>query len=140
MRLVNGFQCSGRLEARSNQSWVSVCEDDFDQQDAEVVCQEIGCGPPSVLQGALYGEGKGPVWPTEFQCQGNETRLLDCDTSDSARITCSPGNAVGLTCSGKNQSFLSTLSPQVFRLKSLISWYKVKLASKRLVKAQYLPG
>ncbi|XP_044059867.1 scavenger receptor cysteine-rich type 1 protein M130-like isoform X2 [Siniperca chuatsi] len=100
VRLVNGnSRCSGRLEVKSNQSWSSVCEDDFDQQDAEVVCRELGCGAPSVLQGALYGEAEAPVWTKEFQCEGNESALLDCGSSGSARNTCSPGKAVGLTCS-----------------------------------------
>ena len=102
VQLVNGTSpCSGRLEVKSNQQWSSVCEDDFDQQDAEVVCRELGCGAPSVLQGALYGEVEAPMWTKEFQCGGNESALLDCRSSDSARNTCSPGKAVGLTCSGR---------------------------------------
>ncbi|XP_030579793.1 scavenger receptor cysteine-rich type 1 protein M130-like isoform X2 [Archocentrus centrarchus] len=100
VRLLNGSSlCSGRLEVKSNQSWSSVCEADFDQQDAEVVCRELGCGPPSVLQGALYGEVEAPVWSREFQCGGHESALLDCRSSGSARTSCSPGKAVGLTCS-----------------------------------------
>ncbi|XP_062298288.1 scavenger receptor cysteine-rich type 1 protein M130-like [Scomber scombrus] len=100
VRLVNGSRlCSGRLEVKSEQSWSSVCEADFDQQDAEVVCRELGCGTPSVLQGALYGEVEAPMWTKEFQCGGHESALLDCRRSDSARRTCSPGKAVGLTCS-----------------------------------------
>ncbi|KAL7372347.1 hypothetical protein ABVT39_014821 [Epinephelus coioides] len=103
VRLVNGTNlCSGRLEVKSdqsNQSWSAVCEDDFDQQDAEVVCRELGCGAPSVLQGALYGELEAPMWTKEFQCGGNESALLDCRSSDSDRNTCSSGKAVGLTCS-----------------------------------------
>ncbi|XP_078133032.1 scavenger receptor cysteine-rich type 1 protein M130-like [Sander vitreus] len=103
VRLVNGTSlCSGRLEVKTNQSiqrWSSVCEDDFDQQDAEVVCRELGCGPPSVLQGALYGEVEPPMRTKEFQCGGHESALLDCRSSGSDRNTCSPGKAVGLTCS-----------------------------------------
>uniref|UniRef100_I3K3P6 SRCR domain-containing protein n=1 Tax=Oreochromis niloticus TaxID=8128 RepID=I3K3P6_ORENI len=100
VRLLNGSSlCSGRLEVKSNQSWSSVCEADFDQQDAEVVCREFGCGPPSVLQGALYGEVEAPVWSKEFQCGGHESALLDCRSSGSARNSCSLGKAVGLTCS-----------------------------------------
>ncbi|XP_049445525.1 scavenger receptor cysteine-rich type 1 protein M130-like isoform X2 [Epinephelus fuscoguttatus] len=103
VRLVNGISlCSGRLEVKSkqsNQRWSSVCEADFDQQDAEVVCRELGCGPPSVLQGGLYGEEEAPMWTREFQCEGNESALLDCRSSGSERDTCSPGKAVGLTCS-----------------------------------------
>ncbi|XP_067433397.1 scavenger receptor cysteine-rich type 1 protein M130-like isoform X4 [Thunnus thynnus] len=102
VRLVNGTSlCSGRLEVKSEQSWSSVCEADFDQQDAEVVCRELGCGAPSVLQGALYGEVEAQMWTKEFQCGGHESALLDCGRSDSARSTCSPGKAVILTCSGR---------------------------------------
>ncbi|XP_074517817.1 scavenger receptor cysteine-rich type 1 protein M130-like [Sebastes fasciatus] len=106
VRLVNGTSlCSGRLEVKTNQSnhsnqwWSSVCEADFDQQDAEVVCRELGCGAPSVLQGALYGDVEDPMWTKEFQCGGTESALLDCRSSGSDRNTCSPGKAVGLTCS-----------------------------------------
>ncbi|KAM9425916.1 scavenger receptor cysteine-rich type 1 protein M130-like [Pholidichthys leucotaenia] len=100
VRLLNGTSlCSGRLEVKSNQSWSSVCQADFDQQDAEVVCRELGCGPPSLLQGALYGDVEAPVGTKEFQCGGTESALLDCRSSGSARKSCSPGEAVGLTCS-----------------------------------------
>ncbi|XP_034049319.1 LOW QUALITY PROTEIN: scavenger receptor cysteine-rich type 1 protein M130-like [Thalassophryne amazonica] len=100
VRLVNGSSlCSGRLEVKWNQSWSSVCEDDFDQQDAQVVCRELGCGPPVVLQGALYGDVAAPKWTKEFQCGGKESGLLACGSSGSDRNTCSPAKAVGLTCS-----------------------------------------
>ncbi|XP_071261152.1 CD5 antigen-like [Salvelinus alpinus] len=100
VRLVDGAGlCSGRVEVKSNQSWASVCEADFDRQDAEVVCRELGCGAPAALQGGLYGEGEGQTLDKEFQCKGNESLLLDCDTSDRKHNTCLPGNAVGLTCS-----------------------------------------
>ncbi|XP_034150325.1 scavenger receptor cysteine-rich type 1 protein M130-like [Esox lucius] len=100
IQLVDGAGfCSGRLEVKSSQTWVSVCESDFDQQDAEVVCREIGCGAPVVLQGGLFVKGKGQTWDKEFQCKGNETRLLDCNTSDRKNNTCLPGHSVGITCS-----------------------------------------
>ncbi|XP_051795476.1 lysyl oxidase homolog 2-like [Acanthochromis polyacanthus] len=118
VRLVNGTSlCSGRLEVRSNQfnhsnqsnqfnqsnqsnqGWSSVCEADFDLQDAEVVCRELGCGAPWVLWGPLYGEVEAPWWSREFQCGGRESALMDCRSSASHRNTCSPGRAAGLTCS-----------------------------------------
>ncbi|XP_029941609.1 scavenger receptor cysteine-rich type 1 protein M130-like, partial [Salarias fasciatus] len=104
VRLMNGSsRCSGRLQVKTNpsdQSWSSVCEADLDLQDAQVVCRELGCGAPSVLQGALYGDVQTPTWSPEFQCGGHESALLDCRSSGSARSSCSPGKAAGLTCSG----------------------------------------
>uniref|UniRef100_A0A8D3DMX7 SRCR domain-containing protein n=1 Tax=Scophthalmus maximus TaxID=52904 RepID=A0A8D3DMX7_SCOMX len=94
VRLNGTNRCSGRLEVKSDESWSSVCEGEFDQQVAEVVCRELDCGAPSVLQGALYGEVEAPVWSREFQCEGNESHLLECH-----RSTCSSGRALGLTCS-----------------------------------------
>ncbi|XP_030019163.1 scavenger receptor cysteine-rich type 1 protein M130-like [Sphaeramia orbicularis] len=98
VRLVHGSSlCSGRLEVRSDRSWSSVCEEDLDLNDAQVVCRELGCGAPGLLQGGLYGEGEAPVWTSELQCEGNESVVLDCRRSSSAGKTCSPGTAAGLT-------------------------------------------
>jgi len=82
-----------------------VCENDLDQQDAEVVCRELNCGAPLVLQGVRYGEAGAPVWSIEFHCEGNESDLLSCDSSSTARDTC-PGKAAGLTCSGRASAFI----------------------------------
>ncbi|XP_051813893.1 scavenger receptor cysteine-rich type 1 protein M130-like isoform X3 [Acanthochromis polyacanthus] len=87
--------CSGRLQVKRNQVWSSVCSDGFDQQDAEVVCRELGCGSPSGFEEELYGEA--PEWIPEFRCGGHESALLHCERSD--RDTCSPGTTVTLTCS-----------------------------------------
>ena len=104
MRLVDGpSRCSGRVEVKSDQSWVSVCEGDFDQQDAEVVCRELGCGAPSVIQGSLFGEIRAKKWTNEFQCVGNESSLLNCSSSGTGGRTCSAGN-VGLICSGRSRA------------------------------------
>ncbi|XP_051813982.1 CD5 antigen-like [Acanthochromis polyacanthus] len=96
VRLENGTdRCSGRLQVKRNQVWSSVCSDGFDQQDAEVVCRELGCGSPSGFKEELYGEA--PEWIPEFRCGGHESALLHCERSD--RDTCSPGTTVTLTCS-----------------------------------------
>uniref|UniRef100_A0A672HUD3 SRCR domain-containing protein n=1 Tax=Salarias fasciatus TaxID=181472 RepID=A0A672HUD3_SALFA len=112
VRLLNGSsRCSGRLQVKTNpsdQTWSSVCEADMDLQDAQVVCRELGCGAPSVLQGALYGDVQTPRWSPEFQCGGHESALLDCRSSGSARSSCSPGKAAGLTCSGRRGAAAST--------------------------------
>uniref|UniRef100_A0A672HU60 SRCR domain-containing protein n=1 Tax=Salarias fasciatus TaxID=181472 RepID=A0A672HU60_SALFA len=118
VRLLNGSsRCSGRLQVKtdpSDQTWSSVCEADLDLQDAQVVCRELKCGAPSVLQGALYGDVQTPRWSPEFQCGGHESALLDCRSSGSARSSCSPGKAAGLTCSGRRGTAAST--PLLFTL------------------------
>ncbi|XP_060758925.1 deleted in malignant brain tumors 1 protein-like [Neoarius graeffei] len=94
-------RCSGRVEVFHGGSWSTVCDADFDQQDAEVVCRELGCGiPVEVLGSAAFGRGEGQVWTEELQCRGNESEITFCPTSSSLKhSTCSHDNDVGLKCS-----------------------------------------
>ncbi|XP_030644173.1 deleted in malignant brain tumors 1 protein-like [Chanos chanos] len=101
-RLANGPNlCSGRVEVLHGKTWGTVCDADFDQQDAEVVCRELGCGVPvEVLGAAAFGKGEGPVWSEEIQCRGNESEIIFCPTSSSRRQNCSHDNDVGIRCTG----------------------------------------
>ncbi|XP_051543947.1 deleted in malignant brain tumors 1 protein-like [Myxocyprinus asiaticus] len=99
IRLVGGSRCSGRLEILYENTWVSVCDAAFDQQDAEVVCRELDCGAPvQVLGAAAFGKGEGQMWTEEIQCRGNEPQIHFCPTSPSNENNCPPENNVGLVC------------------------------------------
>ncbi|XP_016112811.1 scavenger receptor cysteine-rich type 1 protein M130-like, partial [Sinocyclocheilus grahami] len=100
-RLAAGFHlCSGRLEILHDQTWMSVCDAAFDQQDAEVVCRELDCGAPvQVLGAAAFGKGDTQMWTQEIQCRGNESQISFCSIS-SHKHNCSSDNNVGLKCSG----------------------------------------
>ncbi len=101
VRLVGGSRCSGRLEILHDQTWMSVCDAVFDQQDAEVVCRELDCGAPvQVLGAAAFGKGDAQMWTQEIQCRGNESQIHLCPTSPSHQNNCSHDNDVGLVCAG----------------------------------------
>uniref|UniRef100_A0A8C2H351 SRCR domain-containing protein n=1 Tax=Cyprinus carpio TaxID=7962 RepID=A0A8C2H351_CYPCA len=99
-RLVNGsHMCSGRLEILHDQTWMSVCDAVFDQQDAEVVCRELDCGAPvQVLGAAAFDKGDTQMWTQEIQCRGNESQIHLCPTSLSHEYNCSHDSNVGLVC------------------------------------------
>ncbi|KAL6460189.1 hypothetical protein MHYP_G00319480 [Metynnis hypsauchen] len=99
VKLVGGSRCSGRVEVLHGETWSTVCDADFDQQDAEVVCRELGCGPPvEVLGAAAFGSGEGQVWSEELQCRGNESEISFCPTSSSLNHNCTHDSNVGLVC------------------------------------------
>uniref|UniRef100_A0A3B4E1P5 SRCR domain-containing protein n=1 Tax=Pygocentrus nattereri TaxID=42514 RepID=A0A3B4E1P5_PYGNA len=102
-RLTDGFHlCSGRVEVLHRQTWSTMCDADFDQQDAEVVCRELGCGlPVEVLGAAAFGRGEGQVWSEQLQCRGNEFQISFCPTASSLKHNCSHDSDVGLVCAGK---------------------------------------
>ncbi|KAL6460145.1 hypothetical protein MHYP_G00319040 [Metynnis hypsauchen] len=102
VRLVGGSRCSGRVEVLHGKTWSTVCDAGFDQQDAEVVCRELGCGlPVEVLGAAAFGRGKGQVWSEELHCRGNESQIHFCPTSSSLKHNCSHDSEVGLVCAGR---------------------------------------
>uniref|UniRef100_A0A3B4CT25 SRCR domain-containing protein n=1 Tax=Pygocentrus nattereri TaxID=42514 RepID=A0A3B4CT25_PYGNA len=97
VRLVGGSHCSGRVEVLHGDNWSTVCDADFDQQDAEVVCRELGCGlPVEVLGAAAFGRGEGQVWSEELQCRGSKLEISFC--SSSLKHNCSHESTVGLVC------------------------------------------
>ncbi|XP_049330174.1 antigen WC1.1-like [Astyanax mexicanus] len=106
-RLADGFHlCSGRVEVYVK-TWETVCDADFDQEDAKVLCRELGCGSPvEVLGAAAFGRGEGHVWSEELQCRGNESQIHFCPKSPSLKRNCSHDNDVGLVCSGHTQAWL----------------------------------
>ncbi|XP_062373447.1 deleted in malignant brain tumors 1 protein-like [Sardina pilchardus] len=132
-RLVNGsHQCSGRVEVEHGITWGTVCNATFDQQDAEVVCRQLGCGVPvQVLGAAAFGEGEGQVWPEEIQCGGNETQIQLCPTSPM-NYNCLHDRDVGLVCSGYTDARLANGSDSCsgrVELKYLREWGTVCDAS-----------
>ncbi|KAL0148694.1 hypothetical protein M9458_056021, partial [Cirrhinus mrigala] len=99
VRLVGDSRCSGRLEIFHNQTWMSVCDAAFDQQDAEVVCRELDCGAPvQVLGAAAFDKGDTQMWTQEIKCRGNESQIHLCATSTSVKSNCSQEHNIGLLC------------------------------------------
>ncbi|XP_068712588.1 uncharacterized protein [Montipora foliosa] len=79
-RLVEGGAPSqGRVEIYINGSWSTVCDSWFGYEEGRVLCNQLGLPRLSqVYYGAYFGEGNGSILTEEYDCQGNETSLLDC--------------------------------------------------------------
>ncbi len=90
-----------------DQSWMSVCDAVFDQQDAEVVCRELDCGASvQVLGAAAFDKGDTQMWTQEIQCRGDESYISFCPTSTSLKHNCTPDNYIVLLCSGSEAVFI----------------------------------
>ncbi|XP_044844676.1 deleted in malignant brain tumors 1 protein-like [Mauremys mutica] len=102
LQLVNGpNRCAGRVEVLHNHQWGTVCDHDWDLQDAGVVCRQLGCGTVlSAPGGAQFGRGSDPIWLDDLHCTGTEAALSECRARPWADNNCNHGEDAGVVCSG----------------------------------------
>ncbi|NXH73390.1 C163A protein, partial [Hydrobates tethys] len=80
---AGGGPCAGRVEVKLRGQWGSVSDNIWVMEDAEVVCQQLGCGSAAgaYAANARFGEGDGPLGLAVVNCRGDEATLWDCAIS-----------------------------------------------------------
>ncbi|XP_062514777.1 neurotrypsin-like [Corticium candelabrum] len=86
IRLVGRNQYEGRVEVFNGGVWGTVCDTTWDDNDAQVVCKQLGYNYGGTAYGsARYGRGRGPVWLDTVNCYGSENAITDCKHTPLAR-------------------------------------------------------
>jgi hypothetical protein len=100
LRLVGGSAPNeGRVEVFHAGQWGTVCDDFWGQEDADVVCRQLGFGPAlSFPCCAAFGQGSDPIWMDNVTCNGTESRLVDCPFNGFGINDCSHFEDASVTC------------------------------------------
>ncbi|KAM5306678.1 neurotrypsin isoform 2-T2 [Glossophaga mutica] len=101
LRLAGGgsSEREGRVELFHAGQWGTVCDDQWDDADAEVVCRQLGLsGVARAWTQAHFGAGAGPVLLDEVRCTGNELSLEQCPKSPWGEHNCGHGEDAGVSC------------------------------------------
>jgi len=97
--LADGGDSYGRVEVLFLGIWGTVCDDSWGINDAHVVCRQLGFpNASSAPTRAKYGQGSGPVWLNELDCQGVETSLFDCKHEGWGVENCGHYKAASVIC------------------------------------------
>ncbi|NWX93835.1 DMBT1 protein, partial [Nothoprocta pentlandii] len=128
-------RCEGRLEVYSSSGQGTVCHNNWDLNDAQVVCRQLGCGYAIAAPGnASFGQGSGKIYLENVQCTGREASLFQCQSDGWGVHNCQHSEDAGVVCSEDfSGSFPAYFSDSVF----VLNFLSPKGTSLRLVNGRH---
>ncbi|XP_038068391.1 scavenger receptor cysteine-rich domain-containing group B protein-like isoform X2 [Patiria miniata] len=101
VRLAGGLTAAdGRLEIFFNGEWSTVCNDEWDDVDADVVCRQLGYR--KVLNAHHYIDGlpagSGSILLDNVRCQGDEITIMGCRHNGLHTHNCGHWQDVVIEC------------------------------------------
>ena len=96
----------GRVEICYNNTFGTVCNDEWDELDASVVCQQLGItfdnAVPVKRGSELFGAGSNSmrIFLDNVECDGTETSLLHCHHNTIGEHNCNHSQDAGVQCEG----------------------------------------
>ena len=111
VRLVGGDTfLEGRVEFCYNNDWGTVCDDSWDDDDASVVCRQLGLPDTgaTAFSEAFFGQGTGLILLDNVDCDGTESRLANCPARPIGSHNCVHSEDAGARCTTSGSGMLLT--------------------------------
>ncbi|VDI08633.1 Hypothetical predicted protein, partial [Mytilus galloprovincialis] len=103
LRLRDGTKGSeGRVEVFYNNTWGTICDDEFDNKAAKLVCAAVGYKLNTVavpISSSYFGNASNlRIWLDDVKCTGNEPGLGACSHKPWGTNNCDHGEDAGVFC------------------------------------------
>ncbi|XP_065924939.1 scavenger receptor cysteine-rich domain-containing group B protein [Magallana gigas] len=100
VRLIGSeFPDRGTIEVLHNGRWGTICDDDFDKADGDVICRMLGFNNSrKYFPSAYYGSGMGSILLDNVRCSGSENDIAECGSNGWGNNDCSHGEDAGVHC------------------------------------------
>ena len=94
------------MEVYHNGEWGTVCDNGWDLNDAQVVCNELGVGRAiDAKHDSFYGKGNGKIWLNNVDCIGTELTIKRCSRREWKYFSCGYNQDAGVQCTSGRFSF-----------------------------------
>ena len=133
LRLVGGSNYSTgivELFVKPNNTWGIICDDRWDDVDARVVCKQLGFGSigTAIQTYPSPVSPDTPIWLDNVNCNGFESKLIDCAHNGLENHNCVHSEDAGVICSGDFPSLymfytVCVYLPYMHRYINVHVWY-----------------
>ncbi|XP_076308239.1 lysyl oxidase homolog 3A-like [Tachypleus tridentatus] len=101
IRLIGGHRANqGNVQIYHVGRWGYICDDEWDQREANIVCRLLGYpGAERSTGDSVFGHASSSqVWMDNLYCTGKERRLQDCPFDGWGIHDCNPSEVAGVVC------------------------------------------
>ena len=100
IRLTDGsmFPFSGRVEVYRNGVWGTMCDKYWNDNNAHVVCEQLGYKSSFPITQRDVATGKGPILMENVTCSHYQDNLLACSHNGFENHNCGHVEDVGVAC------------------------------------------
>ena len=79
-----------------------MCDDLWDDNDATVICKQLGYSRGSAIGLAYFGEGSGLILLDNVNCHGGESSIFQCNHNIFGEHDCKHREDAGVICIGES--------------------------------------
>lgn len=88
----------GNVEIFHSGQWGGICDDEWDKNEADIVCKQLGFDFGEATTNSRFGPSRRHYWMDDIFCNGDEIQLNKCRFNGWGHSDCLASEAAGVIC------------------------------------------